>query len=104
MTKNVSGTQICLMYSAPTTSFSRSTCRSKASLKKSNKVCKLAYHSPLAHVLPGIRPELPEVHVEGEVHELLAEVADAEDVEGDPDSDGLASIVGADSTVITNLG
>ena len=23
------------------------------------------------YVLPGIRPELPEVHVEGEVHELL---------------------------------
>ena len=53
---------------------------------------------------PVVAPELPEVHVEGEVHELLAEVADAEDVEGDPDSDGLASIVGSDSTVITNLG
>ena len=34
LTKNVSGTQICLMYSAPTTSFSRSTCRSKASLRR----------------------------------------------------------------------
>ena len=33
LTKKVSGTQICLMYSAPTTSFSRSTCLSKASLK-----------------------------------------------------------------------
>ena len=32
-------------------------------------------------------PELSEVHVEGEVHELLGEVADAEDVERDPDSD-----------------
>ena len=33
LTKKVSGTQICLIYSAPTTSFSRSTCLSKASLK-----------------------------------------------------------------------
>ena len=57
----------------------------------------------MSYVLPGIRPELPEVHVEGEVHELLWEVADAEDVEGHSDSDGLASIVGADSTVVTNL-
>ena len=36
---------------------------------------------------PVVAPELSEVHVEGEVHELLGEVADAEDVERDPDSD-----------------
>ena len=100
LTKKVSGTQICLMYSAPTTSFSRSTCLSKASLK--TQIFSTLYFS-LARVLPGICPELPEVHVEGEVHELLREVADAEDVEGDPDGDWLASVVGADSSVVTNL-
>ena len=57
----------------------------------------------LSRVLPGVRPELPEVHVEGEVHELLREVADAEDVECDSHRDWLASVVGADSSVVTNL-
>ena len=57
----------------------------------------------LFRVLPGICPELPEVHVEGEVHELLREVTDAEDVEGDSHGDWLASVVGADSSVVTNL-
>ena len=51
----------------------------------------------------GVGPELAEVHVEGEVHELLWELTDAEDVEGDPDCDWLASIVGTDSTIIANL-
>ncbi len=34
---------------------------------------------------PIVAPELPEVHVEGEVHELLREVANGENVQGDPD-------------------
>ena len=58
----------------------------------------------LSFSLPGIRPELPEVHVEGEVHELLREVADAENVESDTDSNWLASVIRADPSVVTNLG
>ena len=58
----------------------------------------------LSFSLPGIRPELPEVHVEGEVHELLREVADTENVESDTDSNWLASVIRADPSVVTNLG
>ena len=52
---------------------------------------------------PGVGPELAEVHVEGEVHVLLGEVADGENVEGDPDGDGDASIVWSDPSVVSNL-
>ena len=51
----------------------------------------------------GIGPELAEVHVEGEVHELLGELANAEDVEGDADSDWRSSVIRADSPIISNL-
>ena len=51
----------------------------------------------------GVHPELPEVHVEGEVHELLRELSDGEDVEGDAHRDGDAAIVGPDSPVVANL-
>ena len=34
---------------------------------------------------PVVAPELSEVHVEGEVHELLREVTDGENIESDPD-------------------
>ena len=47
-------------------------------------------------------PKLAKVHVKGEVHVLLAEVTDAEDVEADSNSDGDAAIVGPDSLVITH--
>ena len=33
---------------------------------------------------PIVAPELSEVHVEGEVHELLRQVSDGENVQGDP--------------------
>ena len=46
---------------------------------------------------------LSEIHVEGEVHELLREFADGEDVEGDAHRDGDAAIVGPDSPVVANL-
>ena len=48
-------------------------------------------------------PELSEVHVEGEVHVLLGQVADGEDVEGDTDRDGDAAVVGPHSPVVANL-
>ena len=47
-------------------------------------------------------PKLAKVHVKGEVHVLLAEVTDAEDVEADSHSDGDTAIVGPDSLVITH--
>ena len=52
---------------------------------------------------PGVGPELAEVHVEGEVHVLLGEVADGEDVEGDANGDGDPSIVGPDPPIVANL-
>ena len=52
---------------------------------------------------PGISPELAEVHVEGEVHVLLGEVPDGEDVEGDPHGDWYSSIVGPHPPVVPNL-
>ena len=51
----------------------------------------------------GVGPELTEVHVEGEVHELFGELADAEDVEGDSDSDGRSPVIWTDSPIISNL-
>ena len=45
----------------------------------------------------------PEVHVEGEVHELLWEVLYGENEEGDPHSHGIPPIVGPHSSVVTNL-
>ena len=50
-----------------------------------------------------VAPVLAEVHVEGEVHELLAEVADAEDVEADAHCDGDAAVVGSHPPVVANL-
>ena len=47
-------------------------------------------------------PKLAKVHVKGEVHVLLAEVTDAEDVEADPHCDGDAAVVGSDSFVVTH--
>ena len=52
---------------------------------------------------PGVGPELAEVHVEGEVHVLLGEVPDGEDVEGDPHRDGDPPIVGPHPPVVPNL-
>ena len=50
-----------------------------------------------------ITPELSEVHVEGEVHVLLAEVADAENVEADADCDRDAAVVGPHPPVVADL-
>ena len=50
-----------------------------------------------------IVPELSEVHVEGEVHELLRQVSDGEHVEGDSYCDRLSAIVWTNSSVVTNL-
>ena len=47
-------------------------------------------------------PKLAKVHVEGEVHVLLAEVTNAEDVEAHAHCDGDAAVVGADSLVIAD--
>ena len=47
-------------------------------------------------------PKLSEVHVECEVHVLLGQVADGEDVEGDPDRDGDAAVVGSDPLVVSD--
>ena len=47
-------------------------------------------------------PKLAKVHVKGEVHVLLAEVTDAEDVEADAHCDGDAAVVGSDPLVITH--
>ena len=47
-------------------------------------------------------PKLAKVHVKGEVHVLLAEVTDAEDVKADAHRDGDAAIVGPDPLVITH--
>ena len=47
-------------------------------------------------------PKLAKVHVKGEVHVLLAEVTDAEDVEADSHRDGDAAVVGSDSFVVTH--
>ena len=69
----------------------------------------LGSHHQLLQILrplkrqPGVCPELTEVHVEGEVHELLGELANAEDIEGDTDSDGRPPIIGTHSPVIANL-
>ena len=69
----------------------------------------LGSHHQLLQILrplkrqPGVCPELPEVHVEGEVHELLRELANAQDVEGDSDSDRGPPIIWTHSPVITNL-
>ena len=47
-------------------------------------------------------PKLAKVHVKGEVHVLLAEVTDAEDVEADAHRDGDPAIVGPHPLVITH--
>lgn len=52
---------------------------------------------------PWVCPELAEVHVKGEVHVLFREIADGEDVEGDPHSDWYPTIVGSHPPVVTNL-
>ena len=52
---------------------------------------------------PGVRPELAEVHVEGEVHVLLGEVPNGEDVEGDPHGDGYPSVVWPHPPIVANL-
>ena len=48
-------------------------------------------------------PKLAKVHVKGEVHVLLAEVTDAEDVEADAHRDGDAAIVGSHPPVVADL-
>ena len=48
-------------------------------------------------------PKLAKVHVKGEVHVLLAEVTDAEDVEADPHRDGDAAVVGPHPPVVADL-
>ena len=50
-----------------------------------------------------ITPELTEVHVKGKVHELLAKVTDAEDVEADAHRDGDAAVVGPHPPVVADL-
>ena len=50
-----------------------------------------------------IHPELSKVHVEGEVHELLRQLSDRENIERDSHSDWDTTIVRSDSSVITNL-
>ena len=69
----------------------------------------LSSHDQLLQILrsfkrqSGVSPELPEVHVKGEVHELLGELADAENVESDPDGDGRTSVVRANPPIVSNL-
>ena len=69
----------------------------------------LSSHHKLLQILrslkrqSGVSPELPEVHVKSEVHELLGELADAEDVEGDTDGDGRSSVVRSHAPIIANL-
>ena len=46
---------------------------------------------------------LPEVHVEGEVHELVADFSHVEDIEGDTNRDWWTTIVGSNTSVVTNL-
>ena len=88
-----------LMYSAPTTNLSKSPSLSNANLRHLDcEKCSLNFI-----ILPWISPELSKVHIEGEIHELLRQVPDGENVESHSDSDRLASIVGSDSSVITNL-
>ena len=48
-------------------------------------------------------PKLAKVHVKGEVHVLLAEVTDAEDVEADAHRDGDAAIVGPHPPIVADL-
>ena len=48
-------------------------------------------------------PELSEVHVEGEVHELLADLGHREDIESDSHRYWITSIVWPHSSVIINL-
>ena len=50
-----------------------------------------------------VRPELSKVHVEREVHELLRQVSDGEDVERDAHSDGYPPIVGPHPPVVPDL-
>ena len=45
----------------------------------------------------------PKVHIKGEVHELLREVLDGEDEEGDADGDGISAVVGTNPSVIADL-
>ena len=45
----------------------------------------------------------PEVHVEGEVHELVADFPHVEDVEGDSHLDWWTAVVGSNTSVVTNL-
>ena len=51
----------------------------------------------------GVTPILSEVHVKSEVHELLRQVPDAEDVEADAHSDGDAPVVGPHPPIIADL-
>ena len=46
---------------------------------------------------------LPEVHVEGEVHELVADFTHVENVERDSHRDWGTTIVRSDTSVVTNL-
>ena len=48
-------------------------------------------------------PKLAKVHVKGEVHVLLAEVTDAEDVKADAHRDGDAAVVGPHPPVVADL-
>ena len=54
-------------------------------------------------MVPWIRPKLSEVHVESEVHELVADFPHVEDVEGDSNGDWWTAIVGSNTSVVTNL-
>ena len=46
---------------------------------------------------------IPEVHIEGEVHEELIDFLDRQNIKGNFHKDRLSSILRPDSSVVTNL-
>ena len=81
----------------------------KEGVRDPNQPDVLSSHHQLLQILrplkrqPGVCPELPEVHVEGEVHELLGQLANTQDVEGDSDCDGRSPVIRTDPPIISNL-
>ena len=49
------------------------------------------------------RSIIPEIHVKSEIHELLANLAEREDVQANPHSNRRTSVVGPHPTVVPNL-
>ena len=57
----------------------------------------------VSSLLPRVNPELSKVHVKREVHELLREVSDGENIKSDSDSDGSSPVVRSHPPVVANL-